>query len=101
MAKTKPDELDSFLKEADEHLTPTELRKRAKSGCEYSTYLQNPNPHHGAFLLASKQPIKKSIEEPKRKPAKPLMPDAETNLKMNNKNKQLSEKQILMQKRMR
>ena len=44
-------ELEGFLNEADDVLTPDTLKTRAKSGCEYSSYLQHPNAHHGQVLL--------------------------------------------------
>ncbi len=40
-------ELDEFLAEADQVLTPNVLKNRAKDGCEYSSYLQHPTVHHG------------------------------------------------------
>ena len=49
--KKDVDSLDTFLNEADTVLTPATLKKRAKSGCEYSTYLQHPTSHHGQQLL--------------------------------------------------
>ncbi|GMH93040.1 hypothetical protein TrVE_jg7780 [Triparma verrucosa] len=49
--KSKDEELDEFLGEADKVLTPDTLRVRAKSGCEYSAYLKNPSAHHGQVLL--------------------------------------------------
>ena len=103
MANNAPSELDEFLKEADKSITAEELTKRAKSGCEYSTYLQNPSPHHGAFLKANPPPMKKPAND-KLKSEEPMyaaVPSAKTNLEMNKKNKQLDENQLKMQKRMR